>query len=76
MTARSRQRETPDALLRQCDPLSSTPVATPEVEDALAEIAQAIMRQPQQARQPRGARSHRRFASLSSSRLSLCSSVV
>lgn len=53
MTARSREQETPVALLRQCDPLASTPVATPEVEDALAEIAQAIMRQPRQPRQPR-----------------------
>jgi hypothetical protein len=53
MTARSRELETPVALLRQYDPLASTTVATPEVEDALAEIAQAIMRQPRQPRQPR-----------------------
>ncbi len=59
MTARSRQREMPDVLLKRYDPLTSAPVAIPEVEDVLAEIAQAIVRQPRQPQQARQRRSRR-----------------
>jgi hypothetical protein len=50
MTPRSRELETPVALLTRCDPFASAPISTPEVEDALAEIAQAIMRESRQLR--------------------------
>lgn len=55
MTARSREPENLLTLLRQYDPVASTPVAAREVGDALDEIAQAIVRQPRAWRRRKSA---------------------
>src|SRR2546423_8806626 len=53
MTARLTRSEPLPPLLRQLDPISSTPVVTPDLDAALDQIAHAIVRLPREARRRR-----------------------